>query len=150
VNDVRITAKVDYGIRALAEIAAESGGAPVKGSAIAEAQEIPLHFLENILRELRRAGIVRTVRGVDGGYLLARDAREITLADVIRALEGPLAAVQGERPEHLEYEGAATSLIEVWLAVRASLRAVLEQVTVHHLAAQALPAKVRKLADRQA
>lgn len=145
---MRVTAKVDYAIRAAAALAKLSDGAPVPSAAIAEAQAIPQHFLENILRELRLAGILQTVRGAEGGYLLARPAKTITLADIIRAVEGPLAAVQGARPEELHYEGAAESLNEVWFAVRTNLRSVLEGVTVDDLARGALPARVRRLAQR--
>ncbi len=143
---MRITAKVDYAIRAAAELAAAPAGTPVKGEALARSQEIPLRFLENILRELRHAGIIRAQRGAEGGYQLARPAAEINLADVIRAVEGPLAAVQGLRPEELQFGGAAGELPEVWIALRASLRAVLEAVTLADLAAGRLPASIRKLA----
>ena len=120
---MRITAKADYAVRAAVELAAaQPDGAPVKGEHLAKSQGIPQNFLENILTELRRAGIVRTRRGADGGYQLARPAREITVADVLRAVEGPLAAVQGMQPQDLEYPGAAEHLPELWIAVRASLR----------------------------
>jgi Rrf2 family protein len=144
---VRISAKADYAVRALAELAATDTGKPVKGETLANRQDIPLNFLENILRELRRAGIVRTQRGAEGGYLLARPAREINLAEILRAVEGPLAAVQGTRPDQLDYDGAAASLVEVWIAVRANLRAVLEKVTLADLARGTLPASVRRLAE---
>jgi Rrf2 family protein len=144
---MRISAKVDYAIRAAAELAAAPPDRPMKGEQIARAQGIPLRFLENILRELRHAGIVRAQRGAEGGYQLARPAGEVTLADVIRAVEGPLAAVQGVRPEALRCEGAAAELPEVWIAVRASLRGVLETVTLASLATERLPAAVRKLAS---
>jgi Rrf2 family protein len=141
---MRITAKADYAVRAVAELAAaESEGVPVKGEQLAAAQGIPQNFLENILTELRRAGIVRTRRGADGGYFLARPAAEINVAEVLRAVEGPLAAVQGTRPEALSYSGAAASLPEVWVALRASLREVLEQVSLQDLAAGKLPKVVK-------
>jgi Rrf2 family protein len=143
---MRITAKVDYAIRATAELAAAPVGQPVKGEALSQAQGIPLRFLENILRELRHAGIVMTQRGADGGYLLARPAESIHLAEIIRAVEGPLAAVQGVRPDALEFGGAAAVLPEVWIAVRANLRSVLEHVTLADLAASDLPESVRSLA----
>jgi Rrf2 family protein len=142
---VRISAKADYAVRALAELAASDSRRPVKGEVLATRQGIPLNFLENILRELRHAGIVRTQRGADGGYFLARPADTITLAEILRAVEGPLAAVQGTRPDELEYEGAAETLVDVWVAVRANLRAVLEKVTLEHLAKGTLPASVRKI-----
>ena len=141
---MRITAKADYAVRAAAELAAvEDTGVPVKGEQLARSQSIPQNFLENILTELRRAGIVRTRRGADGGYQLARPAAEISVADVLRAVEGPLAAVQGTRPEALAYEGAASHLPEVWVALRASLRSVLEHVTLADLASGKLPAVVK-------
>ncbi len=141
---VRITAKADYAVRAAVELAAaESTGKPVKGEQLARSQGIPQNFLENILTELRRAGIIRTRRGAEGGYRLARPAAEITVADVLRAVEGPLAAVQGVRPDELTYEGAAVQLPEVWVALRASLREVLEHVTLADIAKGKLPAAVK-------
>ncbi len=144
---VRITAKADYAVRAAAVLAATEPGLPVKGEAIASAQHIPLNFLENILRELRRAGIVRTRRGSDGGYLLAVAASTVSVADVIRAVEGPLAEIQGERPEQLHYDGVATVLGDVWIALRANIRAVLETVTLADIANSTLPAAVQLLVD---
>jgi Rrf2 family protein len=142
---MRITAKADYAVRAAAELAAAEGEqAPMKGEELARRQSIPKNFLENILTELRRAGIVRTRRGADGGYQLARPAAEITVADVLRAVEGPLAAVQGSRPEQLAYEGAASSLPDVWVALRASLRSVLEHVTLADIASGKLPPAVKE------
>jgi Rrf2 family protein len=142
---MRITAKADYAVRAAAELAAAEGEqAPMKGEELARRQSIPKNFLENILTELRRAGIVRTRRGADGGYQLARPAAEITVADVLRAVEGPLAAVQGSRPEQLAYQGAASSLPDVWVALRASLRSVLEHVTLADIASGKLPAVVKE------
>ena len=142
---MRITAKADYAVRAAAELAAAEGdGTPMKGEELARRQSIPKNFLENILTELRRAGIVRTRRGADGGYQLARPAAEITVADVLRAVEGPLAAVQGSRPEQLSYEGAASSLPDVWVALRASLRSVLEHVTLADIASAKLPPVVKE------
>jgi len=138
---MRVSAKVDYALRAAAELAS-TGGEPTKRDAIAAAQGIPVPFLEQILLALKHAGIVRTRRGPEGGYWLARDAAEITLADVIRAVEGPLANVQGARPEDVAYTGAATPLRGVWIAVRANLRAVLDEVTLADLAAGRLPPRV--------
>jgi len=132
-------------VRAAVELAAAGNeDRPVKGEQLARAQGIPQNFLENILTELRRAGIVRTRRGADGGYQLARPAAEVTVADVLRAVEGPLAAVQGTRPEELVYAGAAEHLPEVWIALRASLRSVLEHVTLADLASGKLPAVVKE------
>jgi Rrf2 family protein len=141
---VRTTAKVDYAIRAAAELAAAPAG-PVTAERIAQAQAIPSKFLENILLDLKRAGLVQSQRGTDGGYWLARPAAEIALADVIRAVEGPLAHVRGVSPDQLAYQGPAEPLREVWIAVRASLRAVLEQVTLADLVNGALPAHVEEL-----
>jgi Rrf2 family protein len=141
---MRISAKVDYALRACTELAV-AGDGPTKGDRIAAAQAIPIKFLENILSELRNAGIVATQRGVEGGYWLARPAEEITLAEVMRALEGPLANVRGHRPETLVYEGSAKALVELWIAVRASLRTVLETTTVADLAKGELPPQVKAL-----
>ena len=142
---VRVSAKADYAVRAAVELAA-AGDGPLKGDRIAEAQGIPSNFLENILVDLRNAGLVASRRGVDGGYWLARPADEVTLADVIRAVDGPLANVRGVRSEQVEYAGTAEPLRDVWVAVRASLRAVLEGVTLADLANGELPDNVRALA----
>jgi Rrf2 family protein len=143
---VRVTAKADYAVRAVAELARATPDF-VKADDVARAQDIPRHFLDNILTDLRRAGIVATQRGAEGGSRLARDARDITVADVMRATEGPLAAVRDTRPEQLVYEGAAESLPRVWVAVRASLRAVLEKVTIADLVADRLPRAVERMLD---
>src|SRR5919202_6618007 len=142
---MRVSAKVDYAVRAGAELAAAADG-PVKGDRIAQAQQIPLKFLENILLDLKHAGLVQSQRGAEGGYWLARPADEIALADVIRAVEGPIANVRGQRSEEVEYAGAAESLREVWVAVRANLRAVLESVTLADVAAGTLPPEVAAIA----
>jgi|SRR5579884_2693987 len=138
---MRVSAKADYAIRAMVELAA-AGGGPVKAERLAQAQEIPLKFLENIMADLRQSGLVRSQRGVEGGYWLARPADEITLAQVIRAVEGPLANVRGLRSEEVEYGGSAAPLRQVWVAVRASLRSVLEAVTLADVARGELPASV--------
>jgi Rrf2 family protein len=130
---VEIPAKVDYAVRAMAELAARPGAGPVKAEFLAESQDIPEHFLKAILRELGRGGLVIAQRGANGGYRLARPAAEITVADVVRAVHGPLATVRGERPENLEYTGAAEHLAEVWVVLRASMRSVLEHVTIEQL-----------------
>jgi Rrf2 family protein len=143
---MRISARADYALRAAAELAA-AGGGPVKGDALATSQSIPHKFLENILADLRHARLVRSQRGADGGYWLAQPAEDISLADVIRAVEGPLASVRGEAPEEVEYLGAAEHLQEIWIAVRASLRAVVEHVTLAQLAAGELPEEIRRLGD---
>jgi Rrf2 family protein len=142
---VNISAKSDYAVRAMLELSAEGGARPVTGESLANAQQIPVKFLENILVDLRRAGLVTSQRGADGGYRLARPANRITVADVIRAVDGPLANVRGMRPEEAEYEGAAEALRDVWIAMRAALRSVLERVTLADLASGSLPASVRKL-----
>lgn len=142
---MRVSAKADYAIRAAVELAARGDG-PTKGDVIADAQQIPPNFLENILADLRNAGIVTSRRGAEGGYWLARPAAEIALADVIRAVDGPLANVRGVRSEQLEYQGSAAKMLEVWVAVRASLRNVLEQVTLADVASGRLPASVAALA----
>jgi Rrf2 family protein len=142
---VKVSAKADYAVRAVVELAA-AGDGPVKAERIAQAQEIPLKFLENIMSDLRQAGIVGSRRGAEGGYWLARPADEITLAQVIRAVDGPLANVRGHRSEAVEYHGSAERLREVWVAVRASLRNVLETVTVADVAAGELPPSVEALA----
>ena len=141
---MRISAKADYALRAAAELAA-AGGGPVKGDKLATSQSIPPKFLENILSDLRQNGLIRSQRGSEGGYWLARPAEEIALAEVIRAVEGPLANVRGEYPESVEYPGAAEALREVWIAVRANLRAVLESVTLADLADGTLPRPVIEL-----
>jgi Rrf2 family protein len=141
---VRVSAKVDYALRAVIELAAAEGH--VKGERIAQAQEIPLKFLENILGDLRHAGIVRSQRGVEGGYWLARPAEEISVADVVRAVEGPIANVRGMGPESVTYGGAAERLQDVWIAVRANLRAVLERVSIADVARGELPDSVADLA----
>jgi Rrf2 family protein len=146
---VRISAKSDYAVRAMAELAAAYGaGGAVKAEQIADAQEIPLNFLLGILRELRNGHLVRSVRGRDGGYRLSRPPAEIALADVIRVVDGPLANVRDLSLSQLSYPGAAASLRDVWMAVRGSLREVLENVTIADLAAGRLPRQVRVLAER--
>jgi Rrf2 family protein len=148
---VRVSAKTDYALRAALELAAAPDEKPVKGERIATAQAIPLRFLENILMQLRHAGLVDSRRGAEGGYRLARPANEVTLADVIRAIDGPLAGVSGARPETLGFEGVAEPMRDVWIAVRASLRGVLEQVTLADVVSGELPANVRTLvADEDA
>jgi Rrf2 family protein len=149
---MRITAKVDYAVRAATELAAHQrdhgARVPMKGDAVATAQTIPVRFLESILAELRRAGIVGSQRGSDGGYWLARPADAVTVADVIRAVEGPLADVHGAPPEEAVYEGAAVELQRVWVATRVALREVLEATTLADIAAGALPAGVAERAER--
>ncbi|HUS62036.1 MAG TPA: Rrf2 family transcriptional regulator, partial [Acidimicrobiales bacterium] len=128
-----ISAKVDYATRALAALAASPDGAPMTGDAVAEAQRLPVRYVENLLVELRRSGFVTSQRGNAGGYRLARPAGEISVADVMRAVDGPLAEVRGLRPDQMTYEGAAEHLQHVWVAVRAGLRQVLDSVTIAHI-----------------
>lgn len=139
---MRVSAKADYAIRAAAELAAAPDARPLKGMRISEAQGIPTKFLESIMLELKHAGIVKSQRGADGGYSLARPASDVSLADVIRAVDGPLANVRGERVESVQYEGAARRLREVWIAVRASLREVLEATSLQDLVDDRLPPRV--------
>jgi Rrf2 family protein len=141
---MRVSAKADYAIRAMVELAA-SGGGPLKAERISQAQEIPIKFLENIMADLRQGGLVRSQRGTEGGYWLARPAEEINLAQVLRAVDGPLANVRGRRSEEVEFSGTASSLREVWIAVRASLRSVLESVTLADVARGELPDAVAAL-----
>ena len=142
---MRVSAKVDYALRAVVELAAAPPGL-VKAERLATAQEIPPKFLENILVDLKHAGLVQSQRGAEGGYWLAKEPSKISVADVIRAVEGPIANVRGERPEQVEYAGAAEALREVWIAVRGNLRAVLETVTLADVAAGELPDDVRRIA----
>src|SRR4029450_5424361 len=164
---MHVSEKADYAIGAGIELAAAADG-PVKGERIAEAQQIPIKFLENILSDLRHAGYVQSQRGAEGryslaapalrppgsvqsqrgpegGYWLAVPADAVTLADIIRAVDGPLANVRGARPESVTYSGSAGHLGEVWIAVRVALRGVLERITLADLVAGTLPASVREL-----
>ena len=145
---MRVSAKVDYAVRAATELAAaQDAGRPVTAETLAKAQDIPVKFLENILQGLRQSGVVESRRGPEGGHLLARPAGEITLADVIRAIDGPLAAVGGRVPEELDYSGTAEPLRDVWIAVRANLRRVLEEVTLEDVASGRIPKRVSALTD---
>jgi Rrf2 family protein len=143
---VRISAKVDYAVRAAIELAAV-GGEPIKGDAIAEAQDIPLKFLENILGELKHTGIVSSRRGAQGGYWLAKDADDVSLADIVRAVEGPLATVRGQGPESLTYRGEAEPLQKVWIALRANIREVMEDTSLADVVGGKLPSEVRELSE---
>jgi Rrf2 family protein len=141
---VRISAKEDYAVRAALELAVANGG-PLKREQIAQAQSIPTAFLQNILIELRHAELVEAHRGRDGGFTLARPADEISVADVVRAVSGPLATIRGVRPPAVEYNASAEPLKEVWVALRTNIRTILEHVTLADLAANKLPANVRKI-----
>jgi Rrf2 family protein len=146
---MHVTAKADYAVRAVVELASSSQGSPRKVDEVAQAQAIPVSFLENILTQLRSAGIVRSQRGPEGGYWLAKPAEEVNLAQIIRAVEGPLVGVRGQRPEEIEYVGSAESLQQVWVALRASLRKVLEHVTVAEVASGKLPKDVLALTRQE-
>jgi Rrf2 family protein len=141
---MRLSARADYALRAAIEIA-NVGDSHVTAEQVARAQQIPVKFLETILTQLRRAGLVRSQRGPDGGFWLARPADEITLADIIRAIDGQLLGVRGERPENIGYIGAAEPLQRVWIALRASERAILEEVTLGQIVSGELPATVMDL-----
>ena len=142
---MRISAKADYAVRAAIELAGSADDGPIKGERISDAQKVPLRFLENILGELKHAGLVQSQRGAEGGYWLNRPADDITLAEIIRAVEGPLASVRGQRPEELEYSAGTEPLQEVWVALRANIREILESVTLSDLVAGDLPEPVRSL-----
>ncbi len=145
---MRVSAKADYAVRATIALAAGgSEDAPLKGEMIATAQKIPLPFLQNIFGELRHQGLVHSKRGSDGGHWLARPADDITVAEVIRAVEGPLASVRGESPEDLDYENGAEPLQRVWLALRSNVRQVLESVTLADLVSGDLPQPVKRLSE---
>jgi Rrf2 family protein len=146
---VRVTAKVDYAVRAAMVLAraSDAGSGPMKGEQIGTDQHIPVKYLENILSELRQGGLVRSQRGAEGGYWLAKQPAEVSIADIIRAVEGPLATVRGERAEQLDYGDDSGALQEMWIAVRASLRSVLEKVTLADVVSDSLPRSVQKLVD---
>jgi Rrf2 family protein len=147
---MRITHKVDYAVRAMTALARHEDaahGVPVKRELLAEEEAIPPAFLDDILRSLRNGGLAQSQRGADGGWRLARPAKDITVAEIIRAVEGPLAAVRGIRPHELAADGVPETFVELWVATRAALRTVLDVVTVADLARAKLPAKVRKLLD---
>lgn len=135
-------------MRAALELAI-AGGGPLKREQISQAQEIPIAFLQNILMELRHAELVEAQRGRDGGFRLARPASEITIADIVRAVSGPLATIRGARPTAVDYKESAEPLREVWVALRTNIRAVLERVTLADLAANRLPVPIKKLAGDQ-
>lgn len=148
---VHISARTEYGLRAMLALAAEPQGAALTGEALADREGLPAKFLESIMADVRRAGLVISRRGPGGGYRLARAAGDISVADVMRALDGPLADVRGLRPESVSYTGPAEHLPEVWVAARANLRAVLDHVSIQDVVAGTLPARVRRLtADPQA
>ena len=144
---VHISAKADYAVRAMLVMAAEPDNRPIKGETIARSQNMPMKFVENTLVELRRTGLVASQRGTAGGFKLGKPASRITVADIIRAVDGPLAEIRGERPESTTYEGPAEHLQEVWVAVRASLRSVLDQVTLADIVAGKIPRRILRLTE---
>ena len=144
---MQITAKSDYALRAMCVLAVADDGAPVKAAEIAAAQGIPPTFLDGILVQLRRGGMVSSRRGPGGGHQLARPAWSITLADVVRVIDGPLTLVHGQRPEQLAHEGPAARLQDVWVAVRAALRGIMEETTLEQVVTGALPPVVSTLAQ---
>ncbi|MGH3759377.1 RrF2 family transcriptional regulator [Actinophytocola sp.] len=145
---MRVTAKVDYALRAMAQLAAESPGQPVSANRLAVQQNIPLKFLHGVLADLKRARLVRSTRGPEGGYELWRPATEISVADVFRAVDGPLVTVRNMALSELEYAGPAETLREVWLAARASLRQVLEKISIADLVTGELPPDATAPADQ--
>lgn len=148
---MRITHKVDYAVRAMTALARHQAAAPgvaVKRELLAEEESIPPAFLDDILRSLRNGRLAQSQRGAEGGWRLARPPKEIFVGDIIRAVEGPLAAVRGIRPHELVDEGVDETFVGLWVATRVALRSVLDEVSIADLAAGALPAKVRKLLDR--
>jgi Rrf2 family protein len=145
---VRVSAKADYAVRASVELAAGYDAGPMKGDQIAAAQDIPVRFLENILGDLRHHGLIESRRGADGGYWLSRPPEEITIGEVMRAAEGPLANVRGESPDELEYKGAAQPLRDVWMALRNNVRAILDDVTLADVIADRIPSGVKEMGKK--
>lgn len=141
-DGMRVTTKSDYALRALIEIAGSSDADPISADELGRRQDIPKAFLQSILADLRRAGIVVSVRGKSGGWRFADSPAEVTAADVIRAVDGPLVSIYGQRPEAVEYDAAAEALQQVWVAARYALRDVLEKVTIADLAAKTLPPEI--------
>ncbi|WP_344049617.1 Rrf2 family transcriptional regulator [Streptomyces thermoalcalitolerans] len=142
---MRISARADYAIRAALQLAASQDGGPLKAEAIADAQDIPHKFLESILNDMRRGGLVLSRRGGNGGYRLAKPAESISIADVIRVVDGPLVSVRGVRPPELSYTGPAESLLPLWIALRSNVREILEGVSLADVASARLPARVSAL-----
>lgn len=144
---MRISARADYAVRAALQLAACTDTGPVKAETIASAQEIPHKFLEGILNDMRRGGLVTSQRGGNGGYRLARPAAEISIADVIRTVDGPLVSVRGVRPPELSYSGPAESLLPLWIALRANVRQILDGVSLADVASGGLPGEVTDLTE---
>lgn len=143
---MQVTAKVDYAVRALLELAASSDGRATRDE-LASAQLIPPRYLEAVLTQLRQAGLVVSQRGAAGGYSLGRPPDKITIADVSRAVDGPLALVQGQRPEDVAYHGTSEHLADLWIGLRAAVRSVMEAVTIADILHGELPGAVRSLVD---
>ena len=148
-HDMRVSVKADYAVRAVVELAAAEGFGPLSAEHIGEVQDIPLKFLQNILAELKEEGLVTSHRGAGGGFELSRDPRLITVGDIIRAIDGPLARVGDYRPDQLEYTGHTAALRDVWVAVRAYLRDVLDEVNVAQVCSGALPPVVTSQTARR-
>ncbi|MEU0227143.1 Rrf2 family transcriptional regulator [Streptomyces sp. NPDC006284] len=142
---MRISARADYAVRAALQLAASRDDAPLKAEAIADTQNIPHKFLESILNDMRRGGLVLSQRGGNGGYRLSRPAESISIADVIRTVDGPLVSVRGVRPPELSYTGPAESLLPLWIALRSNVREILEGVSLADVASSNLPADVSAL-----
>ncbi len=145
---VRVSAKADYAVRAAIELASGFESGPMKGDQIAAAQDIPVRFLENILGDLRHHGLIESRRGAEGGYWLGRPPEEITIGEVMRAVEGPLANVRGEAPDELEYKGTARPLREVWIALRNNVRGILDDVTLADVIADRIPSGVKEMGKK--
>jgi Rrf2 family protein len=144
---MRISARADYAVRAALQLAASPDDVPLKAESIADSQDIPHKFLEGILNDMRRGGLVVSRRGGNGGYRLARPAESISIADVIRAVDGPLVSVRGVRPPELSYTGPAESLLPLWIALRSNVREILEGVSLADVASSRLPADVSALTN---
>jgi Rrf2 family protein len=145
---MRVSVKADYAVRAVVELGAAYGGGPVAAEQISEVQNIPLKFLHNILAELKQDGIVKSHRGTGGGFELARDPDHVTLGDIIRVTDGPLARVGDYRPDELAYSGHTAALRDVWVAVRVGIRDVLDEVSVAAVSRGELPEVVHHLLER--
>ncbi|MGI5350548.1 RrF2 family transcriptional regulator [Streptomyces sp. CA-250714] len=147
---MRISAKADYAVRAALQLAGATAGEPLKAEAIAEAQDIPHKFLEGILNDMRRGGLVTSQRGINGGYRLAKPAADISIADIIRVVDGPLVSVRGVRPPELSYSGPAESLLPLWIALRVNVRRILDGVSLADVVSGRLPSEVSLLTESPA
>lgn len=144
---MRISAKADYAVRAALQLATVETGGTLKAEVIADAQEIPHKFLEGILNDMRRGGLVVSQRGVNGGYRLAKPTEDVCIADIIRAVDGPLVSVRGVRPPELTYSGPAASLLPLWIALRVNVRRILEGVSLADVISGRLPEEVSLLTE---